>query len=118
MEAVASVAQEPAQELEDPSKLDWQCLYDKIIVKRDPAQTVFGDGAAPIHAPDQAIERQNVGTVLKTGEGRWVDGQLLPLTLRPGDRVIFSKLSGHQLRGSDPDVILLREDEVLAYARS
>lgn len=117
MDAVAAVAQEPAQELEDPSKLDWQCLYDKIIVKRDPARKVFGDGAAPIHAPDQAIEAQNIGTVVKTGDGRWVDGQLLPLTLQVGDRVIFSKLSGHMLRGNDPDVILLREDEVLAYSR-
>lgn len=94
------------------TELEWECLYDKLIVRRDPPKTQFGS----IAAPDQAVEDQNIGTVLKTGQGRWVDGLLLPLTIQPGMRVIFSKLAGHELMGGSRDVILLREDEILAYA--
>lgn len=96
-----------------PSTGRWECLYDKLIVRRDPPKSEYADG---LTVPDAHKQNQNLGTVLKTGSGRWVDGILLPLTVQPGMRVIFSRLSGVELDGSEPDIILLREDEILAYS--
>ena len=93
--------------------LDWQPLYDKLIVRRDPAQSVTEGGLA---VPDAHQSQQHIGTVLKTGQGRWVDGILLPLTIAPGMRVLFSKFAGAELTTSDPDLIVLREDEILAWS--
>lgn len=92
--------------------MDWQPLYEKMIVRRDPPEKEVGGLAVP----DAHQKQQNIGTVLLTGQGRWVDGILLPLTVQPGMRVLFSKFSGTELAGADPDLIVLREDEILAYA--
>jgi len=93
--------------------LDWTPIYDKLIVRRDPPEAETGGGLA---VPDAHQKQQHIGTVLKTGQGRWVDGLLLPLTIAPGMRVLFSKFAGTELSSSDPDLIVLREDEILAWA--
>lgn len=93
--------------------LDWNPLYDKLIVRRDPPEKEYADG---ISVADAHQKQQNIGTVLKTGHGRWVDGILLPLQIVPGMRVLFSKFAGSELSDSLPDLVVLREDEVLAYA--
>lgn len=101
------------EQVEVAKELDWECLYDKLIVRRDQAEKQYTD---QLLKPDVAVENQNRGTVLKTGQGRWVDGVLLPLTIQPGYKVIFSKLSGMEIDGAHPDIVLLREDEILAYS--
>lgn len=92
--------------------MDWNPIYDKMIVRRDPPEKEVGGLAVP----DAHQQQQHIGTVLKAGQGRWVDGILLPLTVQPGMRVLFSKFAGTELATSEPDVIVLREDEILAYA--
>ena len=92
----------------------WEPLYDKIVVKRDPAIEQIGS----IAVADAYKRNQNTGTVLRTGNGRWINGVLYPLTLEVGHRVIFSKFAGVELEDSGQDVIVLREDEVLAYLKS
>jgi chaperonin GroES len=91
---------------------DWSCLYDKVIVRRAPAPEMLSD---TIVAADAHKKEQNVGRVERVGEGRWVDGVLLPLTIKPGMTVLFSKFAGVALEGADPDLVIIREDEVLAY---
>jgi chaperonin GroES len=93
--------------------VDWNPIYDKLIVRRDPPEAETASGLA---VPDAHQKQQHIGTVLKTGQGRWVDGILLPLTVQPGMRVLFSKFAGTELAASEPDVIVIREDEILAYA--
>lgn len=93
--------------------MDWKPLYEKLIVRRDPPESEYAPG---IKVADAHQKQQNIGTVIKAGEGRWVDGILLPLTVQVGMRVLFSKFSGTELAGADPDLIVLREDEILAYA--
>lgn len=93
--------------------LDWSPIYDKLIVRRDPPDKEY---AAGIAVADTHQKQQHIGTVIKTGQGRWVEGLLLPLTIQPGMRVLFSKFSGTELTDDDPDLIVLREDEILAWA--
>jgi chaperonin GroES len=92
--------------------MDWNPIYDKLIVRRDPPETETSFGLA---VPDAHQKQQHIGTVLKTGHGRWVDGILLPLTVTPGMRVLFSKFSGTELTSDEPDLIVMREDEILAW---
>jgi chaperonin GroES len=93
--------------------LDWSPLYDKIIVRRDPPEKEYTPG---ISVAETHQKQQHIGTVLKVGHGRWMDGILLPLTIVPGMRVLFSKFAGSELSDDVPDVVVLREDEILAYA--
>lgn len=94
--------------------MDWKPLYDKMIVRRDPPEAEYAPGLVVADAHKQ---QQNVGTVVEVGAGRWIDGILLPMTIQPGHRVLFSKFAGHELLGGDRDLIVLREDEILAYAK-
>lgn len=91
----------------------WSPLYDKIIVKRDPKKVSVGRFAVP----DAHQEEQNTGTVLAVGDGRWIDGALYPLTVHPGMTVLFSKFAGIPIDGDVPDLLVMREDELLAYKR-
>ena len=90
---------------------DWRCLYDKLIVRRAPAKEIEGT----MVVPDAHRKEQNIGVVERVGAGRWVDGVLLPLTIKPGMTVLFSKFAGMPLEGADPDLTIIREDEVLAF---
>lgn len=92
----------------------WTTLYDKIIVRRNPAPVEI----AGIEVPEAHREKQNVGTVESVGRGRPGPSGIVPLTLIPGDEVLFSKFAGVPLEGADPDLLILREDEILAYRRS
>lgn len=93
--------------------LDWNPIHEKLIVRRDPPKKEYAEGIAVADAHQQ---QQHIGTVLKTGQGRWMEGVLLPLTVQPGMRVLFSKFAGTELHSSSPDLIVLREDEILAWA--
>lgn len=88
---------------------DWEILYDKVLVRRDAMVTEKGGLAVPAKAQRQQAQ----GTVLKAGPGANGRG----LTVQPGDTVRFTAFSGIPLVDDDEDVILLREDELLAYHR-
>ena len=95
-------------------KTNWKPLYDKIIVLRDAAPEIIGTLAVP----DAAKQDQNAGTVLATGIGRLDPGssRVTNLLVQVGHRVLFGKFSGIALDPDVPDIIVLREDELLAYA--
>lgn len=95
---------------------DWNCLYDKLIVRRRPAPEQVGSLAVP----EAHRKAQNVGTVVVAGDGRLVAGNasLVPLTIKPGMEVLFSAFAGVPLEGEDRDLLILREDEVLAFRSS
>lgn len=94
--------------------MNWLTLYDKIIVRRRPAPVQI----AGFEVPEAHREKQNVGTVESIGRGRPGPSGIQPLTVQTGDEVLFSKFAGVPLEGEDPDLLILREDEVLAYRRS
>lgn len=94
--------------------MDWSPLYDKLIVRRAPAPTHL----AGFEVPEAHREKQNVGTVTKIGSGRISATGLAPLLIAAGDEVLFNKFAGLPLEGDDPDLLVLREDEILAYRRT
>lgn len=72
-------------------------------------------GAGMLHAPDEAKTRPLQGTVVAEGEGRLLDnGNLVPLAVHTGDRVLFGKFSGVEVELGAETLKILREDEVLA----
>jgi len=87
-------------------------LGDKVVVKRlEPEQKTAGG----IVLPDSAQERPRQGRVLSVGDGRRLpDGSRVPLQVREGDRVLFSAYAGAQVVVEREELLVMREDEILA----
>jgi chaperonin GroES len=64
--------------------------------------------------PDSAKEKQQEGEVIAVGGGKREKGELIPLDVKVGDRVLFGKYSGTEIKIDDEDLLILREEEILA----
>jgi chaperonin GroES len=64
--------------------------------------------------PDSAKEKQQEGEVIAVGSGKREKGELVPLDVKPGDRVLFGKYSGTEIKIEDEELLILREEEILA----
>jgi chaperonin GroES len=86
-------------------------LHDRVIVKRiEEKESVRGG----IIIPDTAKEKPQEGEVVAAGPGRREKGELIPLDVKAGDRILFGKYSGTEIKIEDQEYLLLREDEILA----
>ena len=86
-------------------------LSDRLLVRRVEEQEKTKGG---IIIPDAAKERPLEGTVIAVGTGkRLEDGTLVELDVKAGDRILFGKYSGTEIKVEGVDHIILREDEVL-----
>jgi chaperonin GroES len=86
-------------------------LYDRIVVKRLEEQEVRQGG---IIIPDTAKEKPQEGEVVAVGQGkRLEDGKLVPLDVKVGDRILFGKYSGSEIKLDGEEYMIMREDEVL-----
>ena len=86
-------------------------LHDRVIVKRiEEKETVKGG----IIIPDTAKEKPQEGEVIAAGPGRREKGELIPLDVKAGDRVLFGKYSGTEIKIEDQEYLILKEDEILA----
>ena len=87
-------------------------LYDRIVVKRitdDVEKTAGG-----LFIPDSAKEKPQEGEVIAVGQGkRSDDGKLIPLDVKAGDRILFGKYSGSDIKMDGEEFMIMREDEVL-----
>lgn len=87
-------------------------LYDRILVKRLKEQDVTKGG---IVIPDTAKEKPIEGEIVAVGNGRVLeDGHIRKLEVKAGDRVLFAKYSGSDVKIDGDDHLILREDDVLA----
>ena len=87
-------------------------LGDKIVVKRMDAE---GKTAGGIVLPDSAKEKPQQGRVLSVGDGRLVKGgQRVGCQVQEGDRVLFTAWAGTEIKVADDEVLILREDDILA----
>ena len=87
-------------------------LYDNIIVKRLEAETTTLSG---IIIPDNAKEKPSEGIVQAVGNGKVNDkGETLPLQVKEGDRVLFGKYSGSEIKINGEELLILSEDKILA----
>jgi chaperonin GroES len=89
-----------------------QPLHDRILVKRiDEEQKTKGG----IIIPDTAKEKPQEGKVIAVGKGRVLDdGKVQELAVRKGDKILFSKYSGTEIKLEGDEHIIIREDDVLA----
>src|SRR5579871_1901098 len=86
-------------------------LYDRIGVKRIEEQETKIGG---LYIPDSAKEKPQEGEVVAVGKGkRLEDGKLVPLDVQKGDRVLFGKYSGSEIRLDGEEYMIMREDEIL-----
>jgi len=87
-------------------------LHDRLVVRRiEDAEAVKGS----IVIPDTAKEKPQRGEVLAVGNGKILDsGTKVALDVRVGDQVLFGKYTGTEIKIEGKDVLILREDEVLA----
>ena len=85
-------------------------LHDRIIVKRIDEETTSKGG---IIIPDTAKEKPQEGRVVAVGPGRTEDGKLIKLDVRKGDRILFSKYAGTEIKLDGEEHIIMREDDVL-----
>ena len=86
-------------------------LYDRIVVKRIEEQETLRSG---IIIPDSAKEKPQEGEVVAVGQGkRLEDGTLVALDVKVGDRILFGKYSGNEIRLDDEEYMIMREEDVL-----
>ncbi len=86
-------------------------LHDRVLIKRiDEEETVRGG----IIIPDSAKEKPQEGEVVAVGSGkRLEDGTVIPLEVKAGDRVLFGKYSGTEIKLEEQEYLILKEDEIL-----
>ena len=87
-------------------------LYDRIVVKRLEEQE--SKTAGGLFIPDNAKEKPQEGEVVAVGKGKRLDdGKLVPLDVQVGDRILFGKYSGSDIKLDNEEYLIMREDEVL-----
>jgi len=86
-------------------------LHDRILIKRvEEKETVKGG----IIIPDTAKEKPQEGEVIAVGGGKKTEeGKVIPLDVKAGDRILFGKYSGTEIKIDDVEFLIIREDEVL-----
>ncbi|HUK91958.1 MAG TPA: co-chaperone GroES [Blastocatellia bacterium] len=87
-------------------------LHDRVVVKRIEEQEQVRGG---IIIPDTAKEKPQEGEVVAVGPGKTLaDGKHSPLDVKEGDRVLFGKYSGSEVKIDGEELLILREDDILA----
>jgi len=86
-------------------------LHDRVLIKRIEEKESIKGG---IIIPDSAKEKPQEGEVVAAGAGKIEKGVRVPLDVKVGDRVLFGKYSGSEIKVDDEDYLILREDEILA----
>jgi chaperonin GroES len=87
-------------------------LYDRVLVKR---VTTDNKSAGGLIIPDTAKEKPQEADVIAVGAGRALDdGKIRPMSLKVGDRVLFGKYTGDEIKLEGEEHIILREEDILA----
>src|ERR1700704_6318200 len=86
-------------------------LHDRVLVQRLAEEEKTAGG---LFIPDNAKEKPQQATVVATGKGRVTeDGKTIPLEVKKGDKVLFSKYSGTELKFEGKEYLMIREEDVL-----
>ena len=86
-------------------------LHDRVIVKRQEKEPTTAGG---IVLASSAAEKPSEGVVIAVGPGKVVDGSLRPLDVKAGDRVLFGKYTGSEVKVDGEDYVIMREEEIFA----
>lgn len=86
-------------------------LGDRVVVKPTPSEEKTKSG---IVLPDTAKEKPQEGEVVAVGTGRLLEsGQRVPIDLKPGDKILFSKYAGNEVKIDDVEYLIMRESDIL-----
>lgn len=86
-------------------------LHDRILVKRVAEEEKTAGG---LFIPDTAKEKPQRGQIVATGKGRVTeDGKILPLEVKTGDKILFSKYAGTELKLDGAEYLMMREEDIL-----
>jgi chaperonin GroES len=86
-------------------------LHDRVLVRRlEEKETAKGG----IIIPDTAKEKPQEGEVVAVGSGKMEKGHRIPLDVKVGDRILFGKYTGNDIKIEDQEYLILREEEILA----
>ena len=91
--------------------MNFRPLHDRILVKRVEEKEAVKGG---IIIPDTAKEKPQEGKVIAVGQGKKTEhGKVISLDVKAGDRILFGKYSGAEIKMEDQEYLILREEEVL-----
>jgi len=94
------------------SKLKLKPIGDRVIVQRLGSAEKSKGG---LYLPDAAQEKPQEGKVIAIGSGKMLkNGKIVPLAVKPGDRILFGKYSGSEIKVDDKEYVFLNEDDILA----
>lgn len=86
-------------------------LHDRVIVKRLPEERTTASG---IVIPDNAAEKPTRGEVLAIGTGKLLDnGQVRELQVKVGDKVLFGKYAGNEIKVDGDELVVMREEDIM-----
>lgn len=88
----------------------FQPLYDRIVIRRIDVETTY---KGIIHLPETSQQKPQMGVVVAVGQGRFDNGAFVELMTREGDKVLFGKYTGTDIRLNDEDLVIMREDDIL-----
>jgi len=87
-------------------------LHDRVIVKREEEERKSSGG---IVIPDTATEKPMFGKVVAVGKGKILEnGEIRPLDLKVGDKILFGKYSGTEVKMDGDELVVMREEDVMA----
>ncbi len=87
-------------------------LGDRVILKQDEAEETTASG---LYIASESKEKPCTGTIVAVGEGKTnAEGKLVPLSVKEGDRVIYSKYGGNDIQVDGEDFVLLKSDDLYA----
>jgi len=90
-------------------------LHDRILVRRMAEEEKTAGG---LFIPDTAKEKPSKGEIIATGKGRVTeDGKILPLEVKAGDKVLFGKYSGTELKIDGHEYLMMREEDILGIVQ-
>jgi chaperonin GroES len=96
--------------------MDIRPLHDRVVVKRIEESESMQGG---LYIPDSAKEKPQQGEVVAVGNGkRTEDGKVLALDVKVGDRILFGKYSGNDIKLDGNEYLIMREDEILGVLSS
>jgi chaperonin GroES len=86
-------------------------LGDRVVVEAAPAETKTASG---IYIPETAQEKPQHGTVVATGPGKYAEqtGNLIPLSVKEGDKVLYGKFAGQEITIDGNDYLIMRESDI------
>ena len=86
-------------------------LGDRVVVQAAPAETKTASG---IYIPETAQEKPQHGTIVATGPGKYAEqtGNLIPLAVKEGDKVLYGKFAGQEITIDGTDYLIMRESDI------